>query len=135
MNEPTITCANCKAEIKLTESLAAPLIEAARLQFEQKIAEKEAGIAMREVAICEQKAAIQKEKEAIDEQVSQKLEAEREKIRAEEAKNARLILETDIKGQAKEVAYLQDVLKERDGKLAEAQKTQLDLLRKQREFG
>jgi DNA replicative helicase MCM subunit Mcm2 (Cdc46/Mcm family) len=79
MNEPTITCANCKAEIKLTESLAAPLIEAARLQFEQKIAEKEAGIAIREVAICEQKAAIQKEKEAIDEQVSQKLEAEREK--------------------------------------------------------
>jgi hypothetical protein len=134
MNEPTITCANCKAEIKLTESLAAPLIEAARLQFEQKIAEKEAGIAMREVAICEQKAAIQKEKEAIDEQVSQKLEAEREKIRAEEAKNARLILETDVKGQAKEVAYLQDVLKERDGKLAEAQKTQLDLLRKQREL-
>jgi len=27
MTEPTITCPNCKTEIKLTESLAAPLIE------------------------------------------------------------------------------------------------------------
>ncbi|MGH6800149.1 MAG: DUF2130 domain-containing protein [Methylocella sp.] len=134
MNEPTIICPNCKTEIKLTESLAAPLIEATRVQSEHKIAEKEAEVAKREAAICEQTAAIEKAKGAIDEQVSQKLKAEREKIRAEEAKNARLILETDIKGQAKEVAYLQDVLKDRDRKLAEAQTTQLDLLRKQREL-
>ncbi len=31
MTEPTITCPNCKTEIKLTESLAAPLIESTRL--------------------------------------------------------------------------------------------------------
>jgi hypothetical protein len=30
MSEPTITCPNCKSEIKLTESLAAPLIDATR---------------------------------------------------------------------------------------------------------
>ena len=35
MTEPTITCPNCKTEIKLTESLAAPLIVATRKQFEQ----------------------------------------------------------------------------------------------------
>jgi hypothetical protein len=28
MAEPTIVCPNCKKEIKLTESLAAPLIDA-----------------------------------------------------------------------------------------------------------
>ena len=44
MNEPIITCPNCKTEIKLTELLAAPLIEATRLQFEHTIAEKEAQI-------------------------------------------------------------------------------------------
>jgi hypothetical protein len=134
MNEPTITCANCKSEIKLTESLAAPLIEATRLQFEHTIAEKEAQIAKREAAIYEQKAAIKKAREAIDEVVSQKLKAEREKIVAEEAKKARLILETDIDRKAKEVADLQEVLRDRDIKLAEAQKTQVDLLRKQREL-
>jgi len=134
MNEPTITCPNCKSEIKLTESLAAPLIEATRLQFEHTIAEKEAQIAKREAAVCEHKAAIEKAREAIDEVVSQKLKAEREKIVTEEAKKARLILETDIDRKAKEVADLQEVLKDRDIKLAEAQKAQVDLLRKQREL-
>jgi hypothetical protein len=133
LNSP-VTCANCKSEIKLTESLAAPLIEATRLQFEHTIAEKEAQIAKREVAVCEQKATIEKAREAIDEVVSQKLKAEREKIVTEEAKKARLILETDIERKAKEVADLQEVLKDRDIKSAEAQKTQVDLLRKQREL-
>jgi hypothetical protein len=87
MNEATITCANCKSEIKLTESLAAPLIEATRLQFEHTIAEKEAQIAKREAAVCEQKATIKKAREAIDEVVSQKLKAEREKIVTKEAKS------------------------------------------------
>ena len=30
MTEPTIVCPNCKSEIKITESLAAPLIEATK---------------------------------------------------------------------------------------------------------
>lgn len=41
MTEPTIICPNCKTEIKLTESLAAPLIEATPRQFEQKVAQKD----------------------------------------------------------------------------------------------
>jgi hypothetical protein len=134
MTEPAIVCPNCESEIKLTESLAAPLIEATRQQFEHTIAEKEAEIAKREAAILEQKATIEKAREAIDEQVSHKLKAEREKIVAEEAKKARLILEIDIEQRTKENLDLQEVLKERDIKLAEAQKTQVDLLRKQREL-
>ncbi len=39
--EPTITCPNCKAEIKLTESLAAPLIESTKRAYEQQMAEKD----------------------------------------------------------------------------------------------
>jgi hypothetical protein len=53
-------CPTCNTEIKLTESLAAPLIEATRLQFERKIGEKEVEVAKREAAISEQKAAIEK---------------------------------------------------------------------------
>jgi len=80
MNEPTITCPNCQSEVKLTESLAAPLIEATRLQFEHKIAEKKAEIAKRETVVHEQKVAIEKARETVDDQVSQKLKAERQKI-------------------------------------------------------
>ena len=51
MTKPTITCPSCKTEIKLTESLAAPLIEATRRQFEQQLAQKDSDIAKREEQI------------------------------------------------------------------------------------
>lgn len=134
MNEPTIICPACKSEIKLTESLAAPLIEATRQQYKQKIAEKEAEVTKREAALTEQKAGLEKAKEAIDQQVEAKVKAERKRIAAEEAKKARLLLATDLEQKAKDLADLQEVLKERDIKLAEAQKAQADLIRKQREL-
>lgn len=33
LNEPTISCPSCKTEIKLNESLAAPLIAATREEY------------------------------------------------------------------------------------------------------
>jgi hypothetical protein len=40
MTEPTIICPKCHEEIKLTESLAAPLIEATKQDFEQRLAQQ-----------------------------------------------------------------------------------------------
>src|SRR6266403_135995 len=45
MNEPTILCPKCKAEIKLTEAMASPLIDAARREFANKLATEKAKIA------------------------------------------------------------------------------------------
>ena len=45
MTEPIIACPQCKTEIKLTESLAAPLIEATRREFEKQLAQKDSDIA------------------------------------------------------------------------------------------
>jgi len=36
-SDPTITCPHCKTEVRLTESLAAPLVEATRAQYEAKL--------------------------------------------------------------------------------------------------
>jgi hypothetical protein len=69
MTEPTITCPNCKAEIKLTESLAAPLIEATRREYEQRLAKKDADIAMREALLREREEAVSRARDTIDEQV------------------------------------------------------------------
>jgi len=70
MNEPMIQCPNCRTEIKLTESLAAPLIETTRQQYEQKIFQKEAEVAKREALIREQQIDITKAQESIDEQIT-----------------------------------------------------------------
>ena len=134
MPEPTIICPKCGQEIKLTESLAAPLIEATRHAYEQRIAQKDLDIARREQAVKDRQAALLKEKETLDEQVAQKLVLERTRIAADEAKRARLALVTELDGKAREVAELQQVLKQREGKLAEAQQAQADLIRKQREL-
>ena len=134
MTEPTITCPNCKTEIKLTDSLAAPLIEATRREYEQRLAKKDADIAKREVSLREREEVVSRARDTIDEQVVEKLREERAKIAAEEAKKAKLALATDLDQKAREIADLQEVLKQRDEKLAEAQKTQADLLRKQREL-
>jgi len=134
MNEPIIICPNCKTEIKLTESLAAPLIESTRKQYELQIAQKDADVAEREAAIRKQQADLAKAQESIDEQVAAKLKPERDRIAAEEAKKARALLATDLEQKSKEVEDLQGVLKDRDSKLAEAQKAQADLIRKEREL-
>ncbi len=130
----TITCPKCKAEIKLTESLAAPLIESTRRQYEQRIADKEAEVAGREAAIREQQAAVLKEKQAVDAYIAEKLNEQRPSIAAEEAKKARLLLGQDLDTKAQEVKELQEVLRERDEKLAQAQSAQAELMRKQREL-
>ena len=51
MTDPTLTCPACRTEIKLTESLAAPLIADTRRRYETQLAQKEAEVAAREAAI------------------------------------------------------------------------------------
>ena len=134
MTEPTITCPSCKTEIKLTESLAAPLIETTRRDYERRLAQKETASAKREAGIREREAELVKAKESLDEHVAEKLKVERTRIAAEESKKAKFALAHDLEQKSKELIELQDILKQRDEKLAEAQKVQADLLRKQREL-
>ncbi len=134
MTDPTITCPNCKTEIKLTESLAAPLLETTRKDYERRLALKEAEAAKREADIREREAALVKAKDALDEQVAEKLKQQRAAIAAEEAQKAKLALAGDLEQKSRELTELHDLLKQRDEKLAEAQKVQADLLRKQRDL-
>jgi hypothetical protein len=134
MAEPTITCPSCSTEIKLTESLAAPLIADTRRRYEQALTQKDAEVAKREAEIRNQQAAIAKEKASIADQVAERVSAERERIASEEAKKAKLLAAADMEQKSKQLAELQDVLRQRDAKLAEAQKAQAELIRKQREL-
>ena len=134
MTEPTITCPNCKTEIKLTESLAAPLIETTRKEYEKRLSQKDADIAKRETAMREKEEALSKAKEAIDEQVAEKVKLERAQIVTEEAKKARLAVATDLEQKSTELEDLKNALNQQGEKLVEAQKAQVELIRKQREL-
>lgn len=138
MTEPTITCPNCKTEIRLTESLAAPLIAATRKQFEEQLSQKDAEVAKREEGIREKEKQIAEAKRNLDEQVADQvaaqLKAERVQVIAEESKKAKLASAAEIDAKVRELSELQEVLKIRDEKLAEAQKAQAELIKKQREL-
>ena len=134
MTEPTIRCPNCTSEIKLTESLAAPLIQATRQEYESKLAQKEADVSKREATLKAQQKSLEDAQKTIDEQVSSKLKTERASIAAEEAKKARFALASDLEAKSKELVELQEILQQRNNKLEEAQKAQADLIRKQREL-
>jgi hypothetical protein len=98
MTEPTIVCPKCSNEIRLTESLAAPLIAATRREFEQR------------------------------------LQVERARVVAEESRRAKLANAADMEAKVREVVELQEVLKARDEKLAQAQQAEARLIKKQREL-
>ena len=138
MTEPTITCPQCKTEIKLTESLAAPLIESTRRKFEKQLAQKDSDIAAREQAMREKEKQLAKAKTKLDEQVADQVDAqlkkERIRIAAEEAKKAKHAAATDLDQKTREVADLKEVLKSREEKLAEAQNAQAELIKKTRQL-
>ncbi len=134
MAEPMITCPTCKTEIKLTESLASPLIEATRQKYEEQIRQVRSDLGAREAALRDQQAAIEKERDSIDDEVTRKVTSEIERVSAEERRKARAVVSSDLVQKEQQIAELQEVLDERNTKLAEAQTAQADLIRKQREL-
>lgn len=134
MIEPVIECPHCHKEIKLTESLAAPLVEATRQEFELKLAEKDLGIARREAELRAGEQSVATARQQIDAQIEEGIRRERQTIAGEEASKARRLVSDELEGKARKLAELQEILDVKDGKLAEAQKAQAELIRKQREL-
>lgn len=138
MSEPTITCPNCKTAVKLTESLAAPLIESTKLQFRLQLEQKDKEVAVREDALKLKETQLQDSKARLDEQVSNQvtliLKKERTVIASDEARKAKLAIGDALERKAQEVSELTDILKAREEKLAEAQNAQAELVKQKREL-
>ena len=92
MSDPQIVCPKCSTPIKLTDSLAAPLIAKTRRQFEQQMAQKDADFAKREVSLRKSQKALAKARDAIDDEVAKRLQLERVSITESEKKKARIAL-------------------------------------------
>lgn len=138
MTDPTLICPHCHTEIRLTESLAAPLVEATRRQYEEQLARKDAEAAAREAGLRAREKQIREARQALDtevaEQVARQLEAARAQLVAEESRKAKLAFDAELAARRREVRELQEVLQVRNAKLAEAQAAQAALIRKQREL-
>jgi hypothetical protein len=132
LSEPLIVCPNCNHEIRLTESLAAPLIEATRKQFREQLAAKDIEFAKKESILQQQQEELAKARDSIEEQVTERLNAARNQIVAAEAKKAQAAAASEFDAINKQLAETKQTLTENNKKLAEAQQAQADVLRKQR---
>ncbi len=101
----TIQCPKCRAKIKLTEAMAAPLLDRAQAQFAQDLGE-----ARRKI----------REEEGI---------AARRALEQESAQQAKVLKEANDR-----IVALSGRMAEKDAKLAEAQREQARLLAKEREL-
>ena len=138
MSEPTITCPNCKQQIKVTESLAAPLVEATRNRFEHLLAQKDMDVVRRENEIDVAKEKLANAKKSLDDEVSVKVEdqliKERTRIIDEETKKAKKAVSSDLAQKEKDLTELQAVIEINQEKLAEAQSAQANIIKKEREL-
>jgi hypothetical protein len=134
VTEPQIVCPNCSYEIKLTESLAAPLIEETRKRFSEQLAAKDAEVSKKEAALRVQQGAVTRALESIEDQITARLEAERNQLAAAETKRARAAAATELETKSKELAEVHQILRENNQKLAVAQQAQANLIRKEREL-
>ena len=134
MTEPRIVCPKCNTSMKLTESLAAPLIAKARKQVEQQLAEKVKEFAKREVTLRKSQKAIAEARQAMDTEIAKKLQIERTAIAESEAVKARLALGADIEQRDRLLTELQHNLDANNAKLADAQRAHADVIRKTREL-
>jgi hypothetical protein len=132
VHEPTLHCPNCNHEIKLTESLAAPLIEETRRRFREQLAAKDAEVARKTEALRQEREQLEKSREQIEDRVKQRLAAERSQIIVAEAKKAREAATAELQSKTAEADELRKTLEANNAKLAEAQQAQAELMRKER---
>jgi hypothetical protein len=121
--EPIIHCPHCQAEIKLTESLAAPFLKGKEQEFKRLEGE-----------LRQKEASLQKQRDGLEQEVSSRLAAERRKVADEEQRKARLAIGSELELKQRELDELGVLLKSRDAKLAESQQAHASVLRKQREL-
>lgn len=126
-----IRSGNCLAR-SCRSSLADPLLEETRRRFQEQLASKDTEVARKVEALREEREQLAKAREQIEDQVVQRLSAERAVLVATEAKKAREAAAAEMQAKESEASDLRQTLAANEVKLAEAQKAQAELIRRQR---
>lgn len=134
MNEPAITCPNCKSDIKLTESLAGPLVEQTRRAFTEQLSAKDQLVAQAHAEVAAEKKRIELERQAIDATLSARMDEARKQIAVDEAERAKRVVAADMEERDRKFAELQETLASREEKLRLSQAAEAEMLKKQREL-
>ena len=127
MNEPSITCPQCKSEIKLTESLAAPLVKQTEERYRRMLEEQQRKVDGERDKLRLEAETLQKAKDDLDATLRQRLAQERRAIADEEQKKARASLQADLDAAKQDKAAVQNEPDVSRKKLLDARALELQL--------
>jgi len=127
MAEQFITCPHCKKEIPLTEAISHQIREQLQKNFEAEKQKAKKELEEKARALSAKEKELDAARKSVDEQIAERIKTERSRIEAEAAKKARDDTELKIKD-------LNDQIGEKDKKLQESQKAELELRRQRREL-
>jgi hypothetical protein len=135
-NEQTLECPQCGYEMKVTESLAAPLIAAVERKYQQQLRDQKADLSCRERELASRSTELDKQaaeaERRMAEQVHVRLEVERKQMAAQEAERAKRQVSAELESQASELKDREARLESLSGKLKAAQEQEAEFLRQKR---
>lgn len=127
MEDQIIVCPNCGTKIPLTETLFNQVKEKLTKEYEARADEKERELLRREEMLAKERKGLEDTRKAIEQQVEERLKAETEKLKQEARKEAETALSLELKD-------MQEQSAEKDKRLEEARKAELELRKKAREM-
>src|SRR5213596_2538798 len=127
MNDITITCPKCGAEVPLSEAVSHRIREQLARDFDQKRRENEAALSAREQKLRESQSALEQQQRILDDVVERRLTAQKQQLLADAARRAEDKLGLDIKDLQAQVA-------DQRQKLTDAQRAELELRKQQRQL-
>jgi hypothetical protein len=123
----TLTCPNCGTEIPLEEAVTHQIREELQRELQAKSTEREKAFADRELELAHLRTQFEKRTQSLDAEIEQRVRAQSDEL----CKQARKEAENSF---ALNLEHLRIELGEKDKKLAEATKNELELRMKQREL-
>jgi hypothetical protein len=152
--DPTLSCPNCRHAIKLTESLAAPLVAATRADYERRLAAQTEAVAAEKLVLSAQQQANERRtaelaaaaesqqeqfaravQQQVREQVQQQLSHDRKTIAEEESARARQQVDDELQTQKANLDQQTRRIETLTQKLTAAQAAEADFLKKEQELG
>ena len=133
-NDPMILCPKCAIKIRLTDTLTEPILAATRKEYESKLVDQQRLFEDREKCLGDQEREINRRQLALDSEIQDRVRSVREQIAQEEAEKAQVAFNHQLQSGNEENAELRRVLAERDKKLAEARRVEVEIRRKERQL-
>jgi hypothetical protein len=127
MNDITITCPKCGAEVPLSEAVSHRIRDQLARDFDQKRRENEGALAAREQKLHESQSALEQQQRFLDDEVERRLTAQRQQLLAEARQQVQEKFALDMRD-------LEARLTEQKQQLDAARNAELDLRKKQRQL-